>query len=96
MTGERLDAADALRIGIVNRVMPDATFRDDVMAFARQLASGPAETLGHIKRATYLGATGTLSDVLAAEALAQPALFLGHDAREGMRAFIEKRAPRFA
>ncbi len=96
MTGDRLDAAEALRVGILNRVYPDADFRDHVMAFAQKLAGGPADALAHIKRATYLGATGTLSNALDAEAQSQPALFLGRDAREGMRAFIEKRTPRFA
>ena len=57
----------------------------------RRLASGPAETLAHIKRATYLGATATLADALAAEEQAQAELFLSANAREGMRAFVEKR-----
>ncbi len=95
MTGDRLDAAEALRLGIVNRVFPDDTFREDVMAFARRLATGPADTLAHIKHATYVGAAGTLADALETEERAQTALFLAPHAREGMRAFIEKRAPRF-
>ena len=96
MSGNRIDAAEALRIGIVNRVIPDDTFREDVIIFARQLASGPANTLAHIKRAAYIGATGTLSDALKYEEQAQESVFLSDDAREGMRAFLEKRAPRFS
>jgi len=96
MTGDRIDAAEALRVGILNRVIPDDTFRDEVMTFARQLASGPARTLAHIKRATYIGATGTLSDALKYEEQAQEAVFLSDDAREGMRAFLEKRAAKFS
>ena len=96
MSGNRIDAAEALRIGIVNRVIPDDTFREDVVIFARQLAGGPANTLAHIKRATYIGATGTLSDALQYEEQAQESVFLSDDAREGMRAFLEKRAPRFS
>jgi 2-(1,2-epoxy-1,2-dihydrophenyl)acetyl-CoA isomerase len=96
MSGNRIDAAEALRIGIVNRVIPDDTFREDVVIFARQLAGGPANTLAHIKRATYVGATGTLSDALKYEEQAQESVFLSDDAREGMRAFLEKRAPRFS
>ncbi len=95
MTGDRIDAAEALRIGILNRVIPNDTFREEVLTFARQLASGPAETLAHIKRATYIGATGTLSDALQYEEQAQDTLFLAEDAREGMRAFLEKRAAKF-
>jgi len=96
MTGDRIDAAEAFRIGILNRVIPDNTFRDEVMTFARQLASGPADTLAHIKRATYVGATGTLANALKFEEQAQDAVFLSDDAREGMRAFLEKRAAKFA
>jgi 2-(1,2-epoxy-1,2-dihydrophenyl)acetyl-CoA isomerase len=96
MSGNRIDAAEALRIGIVNRVLPDDTFREDVVILARQLAGGPANTLAHIKRATYIGATGTLSDALKYEEQAQESVFLSDDAREGMRAFLEKRAPRFS
>lgn len=96
MTGDRLDAAEAMRIGIVNRVIADGAFREEVMAFARRLANGPAATLAHIKRAAYIGAAGTLADALEAEEDAQTHLFLADDAREGMRAFVEKRAPKFS
>jgi 2-(1,2-epoxy-1,2-dihydrophenyl)acetyl-CoA isomerase len=95
MTGDRIDAAEAFRVGILNRVIPDDTFREEVMTFARQLASGPANALAHIKRATYIGATGTLTDALQYEVQAQETLFLADDAREGMRAFLEKRAAKF-
>ncbi len=95
MTGDRIDAAEALRLGLFNRVIPDAAFRDEVNALARSLANGPAAALAQIKRAAYQGATGTLAEALETEARAQRELFLSDDAREGMRAFIEKRAPRF-
>jgi 2-(1,2-epoxy-1,2-dihydrophenyl)acetyl-CoA isomerase len=95
MTGARIDAAEALRLGLLNRVMPDATFRLDAIAFARELARGPAQALEQIKRATYLGASGTLADSLRFEEAAQLQLFLTPDAREGMQAFLEKRPARF-
>ncbi|MGE0822063.1 MAG: enoyl-CoA hydratase/isomerase family protein [Candidatus Binatia bacterium] len=96
MSGDRIDTAEALRLGILNRVYPDDTFREDVMAFARQLAAGPASTLAYIKRAVYIGATGSLSESLSYEEQAQPQVFLSADAREGMRAFLEKRRPQFS
>lgn len=96
MTGERFDAAEALRLRLVNRVIPDPQFIAEVRCFARQLASGPVEALSEIKQATYRGVSSSLSDALAAEAEAQARLFLGPDAREGMRAFLEKREPKFA
>lgn len=95
MTGDRIDAAEALKLGLLNRVIPDAEFREEVASFARALASGPAAALSHIKRAAYLGAAGTLAEALETEAWAQRELFLADDAREGMRAFLEKRTPKF-
>ncbi|MEZ5854572.1 MAG: enoyl-CoA hydratase-related protein [Hyphomicrobiaceae bacterium] len=96
MTGDRFDAHEALRLGIVNRVIPDATFRDEAMKFAVTLARGPSMTLAHIKQATYLGATGTIAQSLQFETTSQEQLFLAENAREGMRAFLEKRPPKFS
>ncbi len=95
MTGERIDAAEALRLGIVNRVFDDASFRDEVQARVRLLADGPPETLALIKQGVQRGVEASLPETLAFELQAQSALFLSADAREGMRAFLEKRAPRF-
>ncbi|MGH7961550.1 MAG: enoyl-CoA hydratase/isomerase family protein, partial [Candidatus Binatia bacterium] len=95
MTGETINADEALRLGIINRIFPQQTFRDEVMNLARQLAAGPALTLARIKRGVYLGATGTLDEALAYEQEAQRDVFLSADAREGTRAFLEKRPPRF-
>jgi 2-(1,2-epoxy-1,2-dihydrophenyl)acetyl-CoA isomerase len=95
MTGDRISASEALRLGIVNRVIPDATFRADVMAFAKGLARGPAGTLARIKQAVHIGATRDLDAALACEEKAQAEIFLSQDTREGMRAFVEKRTPKF-
>lgn len=95
MTGETIDAQEALRLGIINRIFPQQTFRDDAMHLARQLAAGPALTLARIKRGVYLGATSTLDEALAYEQQAQRDVFLSADAQEGTRAFLEKRPPRF-
>jgi 2-(1,2-epoxy-1,2-dihydrophenyl)acetyl-CoA isomerase len=96
LSGDRIDAEEALRLGLVNRIFPDETFREEALSIAHQLATGPSETLAHIKRAVYLGATGTLAEAFAYEARAQKQIFLSPDAREGMRAFLEKRRPRFS
>jgi len=95
MSGERFDAQEAHRLGIVNRVFDDETFFEQVFERARALADGPAQALAAIKRGVYLGASATLEQTLAFEAKAQRELFLSEDAREGMRAFMQKRAPRF-
>ena len=65
------------------------------MTRARAFANGPREAIAAIKQGVYLGATGTLDDTLAFEQRTQADLFLGADAREGMQAFLAKRAPRF-
>ncbi|MSQ48457.1 MAG: 2-(1,2-epoxy-1,2-dihydrophenyl)acetyl-CoA isomerase [Deltaproteobacteria bacterium] len=96
LSGDRIDADEALRLGLVNRVFPDDTFREDALRVAQQFAAGPSATLAHIKRAVYIGATGTLAEALTYEVEAQRQVFLSNDAREGMRAFLEKRAPRFS
>lgn len=95
MLGERIDAATALRLGIVNAVFADAAFRSEVAERARALAAGPPAALAAIKRGVLAAETGTLEDTLAFEREQQVKLFLSDDAREGMRAFIDKRAPVF-
>ena len=95
MTGDRIDAEEACRLGIINRIFPHDTLQEEVRNFAKRLADGPAETLAQIKRGVYLGATGTLTETLAHEEQAQSSVFLSDDAKEGMRAFLEKRSPRF-
>lgn len=95
MTGDRIDAEEAFRLGLINRIFPHDTLQEEVRKFAGRLADGPAETLMQIKRGVYIGATGTLADTLAHEEQAQSRVFLSDDAREGMRAFLEKRPPRF-
>ena len=95
MTGDRVRAAEALRLGLLNQVYPLESFWEDTLNFARTLATGPAETLARIKEGVYLGASASLEQALAYEYRAQKAAFLSDDAREGMRAFLDKRAPEF-
>ena len=91
MLGDRIDAAEAQRLGLLNRVYPHEEFADAVAKFARRLASGPPETLARIKQGVYLGARASLADSLAYEYRTQRQIFLSDNAREGMRAFVEKR-----
>jgi 2-(1,2-epoxy-1,2-dihydrophenyl)acetyl-CoA isomerase len=95
MSGDRIDVNEAFRLGIINRIYPHATLFDEVIKRAEAFAAGPTITLAAIKCGVYLGASGTLAEVLAYEVTAQRAAFLSADAREGIRAFLEKRAPRF-
>jgi 2-(1,2-epoxy-1,2-dihydrophenyl)acetyl-CoA isomerase len=91
MLGDRIDAAEAHRLGLVNRVVPDAEFRDEAAKLARRLADGPPETLAAIKEGVYRGVDSSLPETLAYEYKTQRRLFLRDDAREGMKAFLEKR-----
>jgi len=95
MLGDRIDADTALRLGLLNHVYPHDEFVDSVSTFAQRLATGPSETLARIKEGVYLGARTSLADGLAYEYRTQRQMFLSENAREGMRAFIEKRAPVF-
>jgi 2-(1,2-epoxy-1,2-dihydrophenyl)acetyl-CoA isomerase len=94
-THETLDARAAVEIGLVNRVYPDETFESDVFAFAARIAENPAGGLALSKLAVYHGAEQTLGELLDFEALTQTIASRSEDAREGVRAFVEKRAPRF-
>lgn len=97
MTGARVDAEQALAIGILQRVFPEPTFWDDVLDYAQQLATGPPEVLALIKRGIELG-TGSALDhqIEGFEESAQQFAFEGRNCLEGLQAFVEKRRPHFA
>jgi 2-(1,2-epoxy-1,2-dihydrophenyl)acetyl-CoA isomerase len=92
MLGDRIGASEAHQLGLVNRVVPDEIFRDEAAKFARRLADGPQETLSAIKEGVYRGVESTLPETLSYEYNTQRRLFLRDDAREGMKAFLEKRS----
>jgi enoyl-CoA hydratase/carnithine racemase len=94
-TQEPLDAAQAERLGLVNRVLPDDDFRSGVRAFAERVARNPPGALALSKLTVYHGAEQSLRDLLDLEALAQTVLSKSEDAAEGVQAFVEKRRPRF-
>lgn len=95
MTGEILDAGEALRIGLVNRVVPHDELGAETERFVELLASRPPSSLRAIKRGVYASGARSLSETLDAETASQLACFETEDAREGVAAFFEKRAPRF-
>jgi len=95
MTGEKISAEEALRIGLVNQVFTADTFREDAMTYARKLAALPTRAIGLIKRTMYKGLEMDLEQTLEYEAFAQDAAGSTEDHNEGVTAFMEKRAPRF-
>jgi enoyl-CoA hydratase len=95
MTGDMVGAEEALRIGLVNAVVPHAELGARARAVAEKIASkGPLAVAG-IKRVVVRGADVPLATANELEATAFAALFGTHDQREGMRAFLEKRTPKF-
>ena len=94
-TGQMFDAQEALRIGYVLRVYPPDLLLDETLAFARRIAEGPAVAIQLAKRLVYRSVDASLDQALD---LAQSAMVLAQsteDAREGPRAYVERRAPRF-
>jgi enoyl-CoA hydratase/carnithine racemase len=94
-TGDSLTADEAARLGLVNRVLPDESFAEQVQEFAAKVARNPAGPLALSKLTVYHGSEQTLSELLDIEALAQTVLSKSSDAQEGVRAFVEKRKPVF-
>jgi len=93
--GEILSAREAEAIGVVNRVVPDDELDGFVADWARRLAAGPPIALQQTKRMLSNAFSQSLPEALDAEAAAQAVNFASEDTKEGMLAFLEKRAPRF-
>ena len=96
-TGRTLSPKEALEWGILNRVFPRDRFWADTMAFATSLAypNHAARAVGLIKRSVVEGIEIPLHEGLALERELQNRLFAMGDAKEGFRAFLEKRKPKF-
>ena len=95
MTGDFIDADEALRIGLYNRVVPDGEALTAATTFARALARGPSLALGVTKDALNREADLDLQAALDAEAEVQASLMTHADFREAYNAFVAKRPPRF-
>lgn len=94
-TADPLDAAQALALGVVNRVVADGDLADTTMTFARKLARGPRIALGLMKQNFNAAESGTLAQLLDLEAQRQIETGRTDDHKEAARAFVEKRAPAF-
>lgn len=93
--GDLIGADEALRLGLVTKVVPHEALMDETMALARRLAAGPTLALGRIKDNFTFGATNTFSDTLVREAQNMIASGATEDHRNAARAFVEKREPEF-
>jgi 2-(1,2-epoxy-1,2-dihydrophenyl)acetyl-CoA isomerase len=94
-TGAVIDAAEALRLGIVSQVVAPEELMPAVHALARAIAAGPPVAIRLAKHSLYANAERDLKSALEGETAAQNICFETEDAHEGIRAFIEKRPPVF-
>jgi enoyl-CoA hydratase/carnithine racemase len=91
-----IDAAEALRMGLVNQVYPQDVFLDKVREYARDLASGVSpRSMRVIKRQIYEAMFQTLEETFAISEREMIASLLSEDFKEGVAHFLEKRAPNF-
>jgi 2-(1,2-epoxy-1,2-dihydrophenyl)acetyl-CoA isomerase len=94
-TADMLDAREALALGLVNKVVPDAQLEEETFALASRLARGPRIAYRYMKRNLNVAESGALKDLLDLEAWHQIRCGLTEDHREAARAFVEKREPVF-
>jgi 2-(1,2-epoxy-1,2-dihydrophenyl)acetyl-CoA isomerase len=96
LTAKTLDAEEALAWGLVNRVVDDSALLAETEALAKKLAAGPSKAFGAIKRLVHSSFVETMEAHMDREARTLAEITRTDDAREGLRAFSEKRPPRFA
>lgn len=94
-SGELIDAAEMLRLGLVERVVPAAEFDAMWLGYAARLAAAPQTSVRALKANLRAAEHRTLAQALEAESAAQADCWASSDAAEGIRAFAEKREPRF-
>lgn len=93
--GDKLSAADAERLGLVNLVVPAEELEKTAREWAERLAAGPTRALAMTKRLVNASLESDRGTAFAAEATAQEINMTTADAPEGVRAFVERRPPRF-
>jgi len=93
--GDPVDAPEALRLGLVNWVVPESELEAETRKLAERLRDAPPTSIAAAKQAVYLSSHEDLETMLRYEVEAQIRCFESRDGKEGVRAFLEKRAPRF-
>jgi enoyl-CoA hydratase/carnithine racemase len=93
--GDSLSAEEALRLDIVNRVVAPDELEPAVRELAERLRDAPPISIAGAKQAVYLSQSSDLEEMLRYETEAQLSCFESEDGREGIRAFLEKRPPKF-
>jgi len=96
LTGERIDAQEAERIGLISRVVDDAALRDDSLAVARTLADGPRHAFAHTRALLHQSLTNGLETQLEREARGISEAIAGAEGQEGVAAFVARRPADFS
>ena len=96
LLGDKISAEQAAAWGLIWNCVDDAVFTETTEALVTQLAQAPTRGLAETKRALYASADNTLEAQLDLERDIQRELGYSSDYREGVAAFLEKRAPRFS
>jgi 2-(1,2-epoxy-1,2-dihydrophenyl)acetyl-CoA isomerase len=94
-SGELLTAEEALKVGLVNRVVPHESLMEEALAYARMIASGPPIAYTYTRRSVVQGIHNDLDRQLVLEWTQQTEVLKTKDAREGFTAFLERRDPVF-
>jgi enoyl-CoA hydratase/carnithine racemase len=94
-SGDTIDAREAERIGLINKVVPADRLGDDAMAYAKHLASGATKAIGLSKAIMHRGLDMDIISAFEWEAWGQQLCYQTEDFGEGMSAFLAKRTPNF-
>jgi enoyl-CoA hydratase len=94
-TGEFMDAAEAYRVGLINKVVPVEQLLEEAKALARKLIAQPPLAVKFAKRAVNAGMEMALNAALDYESYCASLLSVSEDRKEGFNAFVEKRKPVF-
>ena len=95
LTGDPIDAQEAYRLGLANKVVPVDRLLAEARALGMRLAQNPPLSIKYAKRAIHVGAQLDLASALDYEVHCAAILYASEDRKEGMRAFVEKRKPVF-
>ncbi|MGD0289783.1 MAG: enoyl-CoA hydratase [Candidatus Binataceae bacterium] len=94
-TAEVIGAEEALKLGMVNRVVPAAALTEEVRAFAQRIAAGPVVAYSYMKAHLNLALKSDLRTILDRESYGQTLTGLTEDHKEAVKAFLEKREAKF-
>ena len=95
MLGEKISATDAERMGMIYKVFPDESFREEAMKIAETLAQMPTKGLAYTKQLLNLSQDTSFHEQLNDENIFQQRAATTHDYKEGVQAFLEKRPGKF-